>query len=129
MSVEDLLKPRYKVIADYPGSDYHIGEILDRDWGWVGNDEVGFKHHISHYPHLFKKLQWWEDRDEKDMPEYVKFTISSKTDYFKILKWNMKEKFGYINPEFNWQGCSLTQWGPTYGYYPATKEEYENNKK
>ncbi len=42
MNVENLLKPRWKVIADYPGSDYHIGEILDRDLGWVGNDEVGF---------------------------------------------------------------------------------------
>lgn len=68
VDVVELLKSRWKVIADYPGSDYHIGEILDRDWGWVGNDEVGFKHDLSHYPHLFKKLQWWEDRKPEEMP-------------------------------------------------------------
>lgn len=88
MSIEDLLLPRYKVIADYPGSDYHVGEILDRDWGWVGNDDIGFKHRISGYPHLFRKLQWYEERKIEDMPQYVKLVFDSKIQFVhKVEKW------------------------------------------
>lgn len=72
MTPDELLKPRYKVIADYPGNLWQIGEILDRDWGWNGDDENGFKNKVSDYPHLFKPLQWWEDRKKDDMPDYVK---------------------------------------------------------
>lgn len=46
----NMNKISFKVIADYPNSDYKVGEILDID------DENGFNHHISHYPHLFKKI-------------------------------------------------------------------------
>ena len=28
MSTEELLKPRYKVIADYPGSLWEVGTII-----------------------------------------------------------------------------------------------------
>jgi hypothetical protein len=79
MSNEELLKPRYKVIADFPYNTFgEVGSILDRDWGWNGDDENGFKHHISHYPHLFKKLQWWEERKQEGMPEYVKWTYGEQ---------------------------------------------------
>jgi hypothetical protein len=74
MSVEELLKPRYKVIADYPNNSWSVGEIIDRDWGWDGDDEIGFKHHISHYPHLFQRLEWWQDRKPEEMPRYLKDT-------------------------------------------------------
>ena len=67
MTKEQLLMPRYKVIADYPDSDFNVGEILDRDWGWDGNDEEGFKKSISMYPHLFRKLEWWEERKIDDI--------------------------------------------------------------
>lgn len=69
MTVEDLLKPRYKVIADYPGSNFNIGDILH-------NPEYFDKRNsnLNKYPAIFKPLSWWEDRKPEEMPEYVKFT-------------------------------------------------------
>lgn len=71
--VEDLLKPRWKVIADYPKSLYHVGDILNA--GWRSEDLIYCDHdgpRWRDYPHLFRKLEWWEDRKPEDMPEYVK---------------------------------------------------------
>ena len=64
MTVEELLMPRYKVIADYPGMDdsYEIGEVLKPAYTGI----------VDAYPHLFRKLNWWEERKVEDMPEYVK---------------------------------------------------------
>jgi len=31
--MSDLLKPRYEVIADYPGSHLSIGRVIDSDYG------------------------------------------------------------------------------------------------
>ncbi|WP_343680040.1 hypothetical protein [Chryseobacterium arthrosphaerae] len=75
MTKEQLLKPRFKVINIYPGCEWSIGEILDRDWGWDGDDEIGFKHHVSDFPHLFKPLKWFEERKAEDFPIYVELII------------------------------------------------------
>ena len=72
MTPEELLKPRWKVIASYPGCNWHVGAILDRDWGWDGNDEEGFAEHVSDYPHLFRRLEWFEERKEEELPKFVK---------------------------------------------------------
>jgi hypothetical protein len=73
MTPEQLMQPRYKVIADYPKSIHPVGTIIDAGWqsedllycDWDGP-------RCRDFPHLFKKLEWWEEREEKDMPEYVK---------------------------------------------------------
>ena len=31
MTTEDLLKPRYKVIADYPGTEFKIGQVIEME--------------------------------------------------------------------------------------------------
>jgi hypothetical protein len=115
MTVEELLKPRWQVIADYPGSDYHIGEILDLDWGWVGNDEIGFKHHISHYHNLFKKLEWWEERAGEDFLE-LKFS--------KTIAGNSVRKV--LRLELHWNKILLDggKVKPISHWLPATEEEY-----
>jgi hypothetical protein len=86
MTVEELLKPRYKVIADYPNSLFEAGEVLTKiegisvySTGRVGIDAYD----VSHYPHLFRKLEWWEERQPEDMPEYVKGKINGKK-VFKV---------------------------------------------
>ena len=83
MSNEDLLMPRYKVIGNYPGCPHSmpIGHILTlnlvffdlRFHGYtelepVHLEEPGF----DNYPAIFKRLEWWEDREVKDLPKYVK---------------------------------------------------------
>ncbi|AZA82194.1 hypothetical protein C1637_09810 [Chryseobacterium lactis] len=75
MNKQQLLNPRFKVINTYPGCEWEIDEILDRDWGLDGNDEDGFKHIVSDFPHLFKPLKWFEERKADDFPIYVELII------------------------------------------------------
>ena len=80
MTTEQLLAPRYKVIADYPGCPFNVGNILYHDieqeerywYSMTANDNRIYVTDINLYPHLFKKLEWWEERKQNDFPEYVK---------------------------------------------------------
>lgn len=78
---EELLKPRYKVIADWPGGDYLPGDIFtmepDEDGTMLDKIHFVFEHTCKKYPHLFKPLQWYEDRPKEEMPQYVKVDKSS----------------------------------------------------
>lgn len=72
-TVEELLKPRYKVIADYPKSVYEVGTIINA--GTTSEDCIYCDREgprMRHYPHLFQPLPWWSDRKVEDMPEYVR---------------------------------------------------------
>src|ERR1700733_717010 len=80
MTSEELMKPRYKVIADWPGMPYNVGDILMQDFEdsniWVipslGMRSPHLFAHPENWPHLFRRLQWWEDMKPGDLPEYVK---------------------------------------------------------
>lgn len=77
MSTEDLMKRRAKVIAPYPNTIFLIGEILyeneHSDWYFNKSKLCGVTtKDISLCKTIFRELFWWEDRDEKDMPEYYK---------------------------------------------------------
>lgn len=91
MTPEELLKPRWKVIADYPNSPFIIGQIFvipnfDKDFTkkyWADDKDK--------YPHLFQRLEWWEERKPDEMPEYLKCLSPvfkwSKGDIIKVSKW------------------------------------------
>ena len=82
MTPEDLMKPRYKVIADYPKNKFgDVGRIInlvkrsDRfRYEWYEHDGIDYEYEsfFEEYPHIFKKLEWWEERKQNDFPEYVK---------------------------------------------------------
>lgn len=80
MSTEELLKPRYKVTADYPDSLFKVGDILQQDFenanDWVipekGLLTPCLQTNPANYPNIFRPIEWWEDRAVDDMPEYVK---------------------------------------------------------
>ena len=117
MTTEELLQPRFKVIADFPGSNFGIGEILDKEW--VGK----FFDELQYFPHLFRKLEWFEDRKVEDLPEYLKDEFDSFTNYYKVIKY-------YLNSET--VDLYDTKIGSTFNEFinvfkPATKEEYETN--
>jgi hypothetical protein len=127
MTTEHLLKPRWKIIAAIPFKEeedfWKVGEILDRDWGWHGDDEDGFKYHISDYPHLFKKLEWYEERKPEEMPEYVRWNYNPKTDnedvrglVEKVIKW-VQNGYGVVT-----SGNMVIA---TRHWLPATLAEYE----
>lgn len=123
MTPDELLKPRYEVIADYPKNPWRIGDILypfDKKLSIA----AGLPE-IERYPHLFKPLQWWERREEKDMPQYVKHTLNGRTTYHKIERWDMEIMVGYLDSG-NRHVCSILSWKPEYTYQPATESEYDN---
>ncbi len=130
MTTEELLKPRRKVIAPYPGSPFKVGDILY--WhrtGESGFGNDGFYSRSSHYeivvtlyppgeidtmPHLFKKLEWWEERKTEDMPEYVK-THDKKV--FKAHHWDETASLAWIEDECFDIYCDRC--------LPATEQEYQ----
>lgn len=114
MSNEELMKPRYKVIADYPKSLYHVGDILNGGWGsedciYCDTDGPRWRH----YPHLFRPLEWWEERKPEDMPQYVKSLGGNSVrtvDHFEMSREKVIFEGGIIRPVYKW--------------HPATIEEY-----
>ena len=135
LSKEELLRDRYKVIADYFYSPYKIGDIItvqypDRSVHLTTTrhrDEFGEMvdtaryHHpneMKNYPHLFKPLQWWSYRKREDMPLYVK----SKDSFYRVDRWTGSFQ------NVHWIGCYVH--GDVKFIYsdnlsPATIEEYE----
>jgi len=112
--MKDLMIPRYEVIADYPNNDeYPVGSIKEN----IGESYCKF---LDQYPHLFRKLEWWEKRTVEEMPQYLKF---HDNEIIKVKNWNM---------EILWceredgGGCSLGVWSKGYGYTPATETEYND---
>ena len=92
--MKDLTQKRYLVIADYPNSPFNVGNILtqhtqfNKDAYFV-NGNLYTDRHPEDYPHLFRLLHWWECRDEKDMPEYVK---GFGNQIYKVHKWKKLTK-------------------------------------
>jgi hypothetical protein len=115
MTPEDLLKPRYKVIADYPGCRWEVGHIIEMKRVATSVDDKYF----DNYPHLFQPLKWYEERKPEDMPEYVK---SERTGAIHITKYDFE-----TNTIF-WDDCPFTLSMFLSTKMPATKEEYDTYK-
>lgn len=84
MKAEDLLKPRFEVIADYPFNPHQLGSVLEaihtsihqtttsyrNEFGDIVQQEQYCNHSdFEKYPHLFRKLNWWENRTIDQMPK------------------------------------------------------------
>lgn len=123
MTVEELLKPRFKVIADYPGSECFIGSVICKS-GDSYRDESGFMimatNKPENYPAIFKRLEWWEDRKVEDMPEYLK--IEGHEPIFKVEKWICENDTMYASLPY--PAPSHTMGSKYYKSFPATPEEY-----
>jgi hypothetical protein len=138
MKAEDLMNPRFEVISDYPNSPFSIGDILHKHfyttsitgmYCYVTNKENPLQgssanYEIETYPHIFKKLNWWEHREEKDMPKRLiskaysnEETKELSDEVFEIQGWDMTNLLGWTNLEKR-ECCSLLSWNPEYGYFP-----------
>lgn len=127
-TIQELLKPRYEVIAPYPhmNLDNHVvGDIISPYVaGFMYPDRM--KEFYDQYPHLFKKLEWWERREEREMPEYVK--IEKYNEVYKV-----REHFcGYWGkPNQNECHIEREEWA-VFAYSvltPATLEDFNNQNK
>jgi hypothetical protein len=143
-SVEELLKPRYKVIAGYPGNKFKPGAVLipNRVDGTVNNEWVTsdqndrqciYGSNLDECPHLFRKMEWFEERifvdeggeykyvEEFDlMPQFIK--SKSTGNIYKVI-WYSVDEFGEIN-------CLVeTENGSKFivlaDMLPATQKEFE----
>lgn len=90
----ELLNPRYEIIADYPGNEKPIGAILecpnfDNDFTkvyWVQSNDK--------YPHLFRKMAWWEKRNISEMPQ--KLIFQGNGEIIFIEKWEIDTYQGVL---------------------------------
>lgn len=119
----DLLKPRYEVIADYPGSEYPIGIVLVEDLpGHFSYQKDGRNWTTRlkdiNYPHLFRKMNWWEHRTAEEMPKRVKCMADNKGDIYDIEEWDMERLIGWVDKKER-TCCSLLTFKPEFGYVPV----------
>ena len=68
MKAKELMKPRFEVIANYPGSHLAIGKVIDFDYG---KTEYDSPNNFENYPAIFRPLNWWEYRTVEEMPKRV----------------------------------------------------------
>lgn len=78
--IEQLMRPRYKLIADYPGCSFEVGTILEpNDEGELYSKVGGYswtavrilEKDVKKFPHLVKRIEWYEERSLDEMPDYV----------------------------------------------------------
>lgn len=140
MSVEELLKPRYEVIADYPNNIFFVGQLIILDcvksgkpcFDFAAFDGMEFYHEsfFNEFPNLFKKMNWWEKRtlDELMSILYVRITVYTGYwvvgDIVKVTDYKVdtkrKKLEGYI--------LDSTQYSIPERCEPATLEEFNLHK-
>ena len=128
MTAEELMKPRFECIAAFPycHEDFNItiGSIITLEnqdteqWYNLYKNKRFYDAYYESYPHLFRKLNWWEYRKVEDMPKKLihKSPYSGVTIHF-IEEWDMQNLFGYTD-KANKDACRLLFYYPEYGYFP-----------
>ena len=133
MTVEELLIDRYIVTAPYPQSTFEVGDILYvykfktsslGMYTYVTNPERPLQgsnakpEYVESMPHLFRKLNGWEERKVEDMPDYVKWDVGIYPTWKKIMKvdkWNSNGSFDHENVTISVINC-----------FPATEQQYND---
>lgn len=119
--------PRFEVIETYPKSKFKKGDILERipnatnDWYNADSSLINadiLLEEIEQYPHLFRKMNWWEKRTAEQMPKKVMSILDDKGDTFEIQEWDMEILVGWIDKKER-SCCSLLTFKPEYGYVPV----------
>lgn len=130
LTTEELLIPRWKVIAGWPGIENHnckVGDIIADDGRTAAKNQDDIPQFIvkwNDYPNLFQPLQWWEGREPEDMPEYTKMVYNGGIKFVqKVERWE----------GFNCAGQPLYRYLNRVGQLstfcvdelePATEQEY-----
>jgi hypothetical protein len=142
MTPTQLLMPRYKVVAPDTSGRWKVGDIYTfvRE---VGQSQDEYKNQdgkeiifnfFSVFPHLFRRMEWHEERELSDMPEYIK---QSKGNGVYRCKWlvinnTICAHIKDLDPVTRGAGWSEKPIYSMSDFLPATPEEYQdyiNNKK
>ncbi len=141
---EDLMKPRYKVVADYPQSNYKVGTIIEfqdekQSWftgtlDWVskpysngGYTAIVCIKQFEPYPHIFKPLEWWEERSESEVPLFVKNVGNGRVAKVRFDLQETSSWFMYLDGEVHPYAPGGSALVDTH-WLPATEEEYKQYK-
>jgi len=113
LSVEELMKPRYKVSEEgYPDMIFYSGQILTLShiddltkqpfWKSPKRNDW-YEPFFNRFPSIFKRLEWWEERRLEEMPEYIKFylPLPAKHSIGKVLQWIPKRDCMWVSLESN----------------------------
>ena len=113
MTADELMTPRYEIIADYPGNMLEVGSTFEI---FRGKTQFLF---VEKYPHLFRKMNWWEKRTEEQMPKkLIVKAFKNDNEVFIIEKWDMKNLVGYTDLSKK-ECCDLLCFEPEFGYFPV----------
>lgn len=133
MTPEQLLIPRYKVIADYPGSDFKVGQIIELENEITGEFSSVWNYNIygpspwvysqsdfDTYPAIFRRMNWAEERKPEDLPEYVLATVDSEYPYNRGLIVKTDDILQH------WKRIEFEHLAKMIGdcFEPSTEEEY-----
>jgi len=135
MKAKKLLTPRFEVVEVYPRTNFKKGDLLQRipnaTNNWYNHNEsvldAGITlEEIEKYPHLFRKLNWWENRKVEEMPTKLKSLVNKdsvdfdleKEEIYQIISWDMKNKYGFLSG-LKTEVCDLEIFSPEYGYIPV----------
>lgn len=125
MSTEELLWPRIRVKADYPGNSQSVGAIIQL-YKETNRLVIEQLHFYRKYPHLFEELAWWQERNREEMPEYVKYSRG----VYKVKNWHYSPGGEILFDILNWKNEKWwssqggNYWMRHVGLLPATLEEY-----
>ena len=131
MSKEELMMPRYKVIADYPNRPLTmpIGHILTLNklssskwWHeYTDAEPLHLEEQTSrNYPAILRKLEWHEERNLSELPLFVKTTYNGTTN--KVYKYEFETDTIYV--EYPEGICNFSLKAYLSARLPATEVEY-----
>ena len=115
LSNEELMKVRYKVIADYPEATFPVGTIIPCDAQSIKILTPNMIAFYNKFPNIFKPLQWWEERGD----DFVK-----SIPYWKVVgnEFDVVRNGQILTAhDFKWWGFSKDD---LQFFLPATLEEY-----
>jgi hypothetical protein len=124
---KDLMAPRYKVIAGWPRGGFPVGLVFT---GTTLNDLNKSVIECDKYPHLFKKLEWHEERTAEwfEQVKYLRYgELESGYFIYEVLEWDLFNEEQAIRGA--WSKHHEDYYLPlstSQKVYPATKEEFEN---
>jgi hypothetical protein len=131
MTPEQLLIPRYEVNEHgYPDMIFEPNQIIslnriDKDGNPYWRLRKGanwFKPFFNKFPNIFKPLQWWERREEKDLPQFVIWNYQKGDDM--QMKFHVAKVTGWSQGNFRVHAERTITTSDCW--LPATEEQYNN---
>lgn len=105
-----LFKQRFKCLQNFPGNQtFKIGEIYSGNtWDLFTNEgtstsghAIKFSFNPELFPMIFKKLEWWEERTEDELPEFLRYNTRHSISRLHNLDGKVIKPFKYLENKVN----------------------------